>query len=247
MSNKTCITYWLPKLQDAGIPAPKTEFVKIGGWHSLCGLLDGETPPVAEELAKWIGEAAERLGYPAFLRTGLTSGKHNWENTCRLDAGANILRHIAEIVEFSECCSFIGLAYDVWIVREWITGKQVCICSRYGNMPVCFEFRCFVRDGEVLCVHPYWPDGAISDGVPVGNPDWKRDHDAIAAAADMEAVRSLASRAGVAVGGEWSVDLFWDDKNARWIVTDMAEAGNSYHMPGCEVEIVKRRSPSPPP
>lgn len=29
-----------------------------------------------------------------------------------------------------------------------------------GNMPVNREFRFFVRDADVICFHPYWPDRA---------------------------------------------------------------------------------------
>lgn len=45
----------------------------------------------------------------------------------------------------------------------------------------------------------------------------------------------LASRAGKAVGGAWSVDILETTRGYpnRWYVTDMAVAEDSWHWPEC--------------
>ena len=39
----------------------------------------------------------------------------------------------------------------------------LAVCTRYGGMPMCREFRCFVADAEVRCMHPYWTECAAAD------------------------------------------------------------------------------------
>ena len=34
--------------------------------------------------------------------------------------------------------------------------------SNYGNMPLVKEVRAFIRGGQVVCAHPYWPPGAVA-------------------------------------------------------------------------------------
>ncbi len=57
----------------------------------------------------------------------------------------------------------------------------------------------------------------------------------------MAEIRSLASRAGAAIGGAWSVDIL--ETTRGWFVTDMAEAHKSYHWPTCPKEGRVRRVP----
>ena len=47
----------------------------------------------------------------------------------------------------------------------------------------------------------------------------------------MAELRNLASAAGKAVGGEWSVDIL--ETRRGWYITDMAEAYKSWHWEGC--------------
>lgn len=231
MSNKTCMSYWLPKLEAARLPTPRTIMVPMSPeayrdiWNLFdCKPLEGPANPFLAE----IKVAAAEIGYPVFLRTGLTSGKHSWANTCCFTDPARVVHHVASIVEFSECCDFIGLACDWWAVREFLPTMPLGSCPQYDNMPVCREFRCFVRDAEVVCVHPYWPANALEIG---GLENAAEVAEQLAACADEARIRELASSAGAAVGGEWSVDLL--ETSRGWFITDMAEAKKSFHWPGC--------------
>jgi hypothetical protein len=51
-----------------------------------------------------------------------------------------------------------------WVVREFLPTMPVGVCPRYGNMPVCREFRYFIEDGRYCCSHPYWPMESLIDG-----------------------------------------------------------------------------------
>jgi hypothetical protein len=97
-------------------------------------------------------------------------------------------------------------------------------------MPVCREFRFFVEDGTTKCSHPYWPLDALNDGefaadVPEG---WYEAFCRLPSECDLSA---MASRAGAALGGSWSVDIL--ETKRGWVITDCAEGAMSFHWPGC--------------
>jgi hypothetical protein len=232
MLDPTCMSYWLPKLEAAGIPTPRTVLVPMSreAYRDVLNVFDGKPleGPANEFLQNLGAAAADQIGYPAFLRTGMTSGKHSWANTCALSDPQRLLHHVASLVEYSECASFIGLSCEWWAVRELLPTIPLAVCPRYEGMPVCREFRCFVADGRVLCMHPYWPVEALERG---GVEDPEAVATRLAQCPDERDVRALAARAGAAVGGAWSVDVL--ETRRGWFVTDMAEAGNSWHWPGC--------------
>ncbi len=232
-ADKNCLSFWFGKLLAAGLPVPRTEIVRTE--CDLIRLLDGKTP---DGFADFLGEltaAREKIGGPAcFLRTGQTSGKHSWRETCYLPAGHDIAPHVAALVEFSECAGFLGLPWNVWCVREML--PAVPQMTAFRGMPVCREFRFFVRgDGEVVCHHNYWPRESLAEGLRSAPPDFDHRYECLSClpAGDSLELHSLASRAGLAVGeGAWSADIL-DTRNG-WFMTDMAVAADSFHWPGCE-------------
>jgi hypothetical protein len=42
-------------------------------------------------------------------------------------------------------------------VREYLPVKPYGTCPRYHDVPICKEFRRFVKDAEILFIHPYLP------------------------------------------------------------------------------------------
>jgi len=253
--DRNCLSYWFPKLQAAGLPVPRTEIVRTE--VNLIELLEGNTP------AGWGGFLADLNvaigkigGSPCFLRTGQGSGKHQWKRTCYLDLATGTLpNHIARLVEWSETVDFIGLPSNVWVVRELLPTEPLCVLPAYGDMPLVPEARCFVKDGNVLCWHPYWPINAIRDGFPVAKPEdrfaeeAKRDVPANfeeivagAHALDMRQFLPLAERAAVVFAGDgaWSVDLL--PTRRGWFVTDMAIAQRSFHWEGCPIPALLRQN-----
>jgi len=101
----------------------------------------------------------------------------------------------------------------------------VGVCRDYVNMPICREFRFFVDGPEVKCWHPYWPLNALEQG----NPHYYSgfDYGEFCQTPEIKKITELASAAGAAVGGEWSIDVL--ETSRGWYITDMVEACKSYH------------------
>lgn len=254
--DKTCLSYWFPKLESAGLPVPGTRIVAFYDRATHTGLgrmMDGELPDEAGQafLTK-LADAVAEIGCPCFLRTGLTSGKHDWKRTCYLTHADRLMQHVASLIEFSECADMLGLNWNVWAVRELLPTMPLCMLPCYGNMPLCREFRCFLDGDKIMCCHPYWPRGAVERGFPMANTDepptgvWDMsgpralpaDFDhlysrvCLLGSDERTTVMELAAKVGAAVGGRWSVDIL--ETQRGWYVTDMAEMHKSYHWEGCE-------------
>lgn len=228
-----CITHWLPRIQGA-VPTPRTEIVPLDLDHQkdseLWAVLDGD--PVPSWWMEWVetlrtAALCISLQGPWFLRSGVFSGKHSWNQCCAVTDLNRLSNHVLNIFEMSQIVDPAGLAYYIWAVREWLPGPALVEYERYCNMPVRREFRAFARNGKVLCIHPYWPPDALDESVTS-----RREFMAMSElGADEEAVRALAAEASRHVEGTWSIDCLWTDRG--WYVTDMAVGHQSYHWPDC--------------
>jgi len=225
------LSYWFPKIEAAGLPVPRTVLLEMpkAAQMDIWAAFDGEEGEnggaALKAFAAQVDAAAASLGYPAFLRTDHTSGKHCWSTNCHLPSPDVVTARLFGVVEYSEMA---WLNWDRWAVRELLPTKPFGVCPGFGNMPICKEFRFFVDDGKVRCWHPYWPKHALEQGdAPVDI-----DFDALSRMDDEPALRALAEAAGRAVGGSWSIDIL--DTTRGWFVTDMAEASRSFHWEGCE-------------
>jgi hypothetical protein len=249
VSSRNCLADWFPRLQAAGVPVPRTEIVRWAGQpEALADLLDGKEPKGFKGFVAALTIAAAKVGGPpAFLRTGQGSGKHSWASTCHVTDLAKLPDHVERLVEWSHMVSFLGaLPFDVWAVRELLPTTPRVLLPSYDGFPLVREARGFVGNGEVKCVHPYWPADAIRQGFPMkaGGLDDPFEYDVPADfevvvrwATDLDAFppgwRELLGRVAAAFAGDgtWSVDVLLTDKG--YYVTDMAEAERSYHWPGC--------------
>lgn len=228
--DKTCLSYWFPLLQAAGLPVPRTIMVSMSheAFRDVFRVFDGEdmrgdAEPFFQELKK----AADEIGYPCFLRTGQTSAKHSWDRSCFLPSADAIKSHVVEIIEYSECVDIRGLDCTVWAAREILPTKPLGVCPDFFNMPLCRECRFFVKEGEVRCWHPYW----IKEAIEQGGADVAL-YDALASTEAYEQAFTLAHKAARAINGAWSIDVL--DTERGWYITDMAEAHKSFHQEGCE-------------
>jgi hypothetical protein len=236
----TALSYWFPKLEAAGLPVPRTKILDMPepAQAVIWAAFDGEPGDTSalSSFAHDLAEAAKDFGYPFFLRTDHTSGKHNWDDTCFVASPGRIEEHLFYIAEFSELCGFPGLPWTRWVVREFLPTIPLGVCAKYGNMQICREFRFFVDGGEVRCWHPYWPLQALQEGGAPADLDYadmchvaeeKASH-----GASWRRARDLAKAAGNAAGGgSWSVDIL--ETRRGWVITDMAPAVKSYHWPEC--------------
>ena len=157
-----------------------------------------------------ISAVSSVCGFPIFLRTDHTSAKHSWEDTCFVKSPDDLGPHVFQIAEFSEVADMIGIPWDTWVVREFLPTMPLGVCERYGNMPVCREFRYFIKDGRYVCSHPYWPADSLIDG---GFEISQNDFDDLCKGRTQE-TDALAFDAAHAVGGSWSVDVVVDVRQA---------------------------------
>lgn len=236
--DRNCLSWWFPKLEAACLPVPKTIILTmpVAAQEDFFSAFDGTDSPDGGVAVKAFGDqvraaVAEVGGPPAFLRTGHTSGKHNWSRTCFLSDPALAESHLFAIIEFSEICDLMGLPWSTWAVREMLPTKVFGSCAKYGGMPVAREFRFFVDGGEIRCWHPYWPDQSLVDGGATEAVRKAVTDGHLTNVGEANRLYDVARRAGAALGGAWSVDIL--DTRLGWYVTDCALAEDSWHWPGC--------------
>ena len=219
--NKNSMLYWFPKLDGLDIPVPRTKCVP------------------AEVYA--VREIAEEIGWPVFLRTDLCSGKHDWDKSCFVPDARELAMHITNVCAANERWEMLGIKYECLVVREFLN-LETYFTAFVGNMPINKERRYFVRGGEVVCWHPYWPETAF-DRHPARqahDPRWRellrRMQDADTQADGL--LNDYALRVAKQFDGFWSVD-FAKAKDGTWYLLDMALGDNSYHMPHGEEAYVE--------
>ncbi len=230
----TELSYWFPIIEAAGLPVPKTILVDIDepAFEAMIGAFDGTDVGDTKPFFNRIAAAAGEIGYPCFLRTDHTSAKHDWKDSCYLTDPGQIGQHVFQIVEYSEMASLIGLPWNRWAVREFLPTIPLGVCPSYGDMPICREFRFFVRDGKVVCHHPYWPQFSLEQGGAVFNEKFDKSVFYTLAGIELAILTAYAEKAGAALGGSWSIDFLETEKG--WYLTDMAVASRSYHWPECQ-------------
>lgn len=250
--DKNCLSYWYPRLVSAGVKTPATYIVTT--WVELGPLLDGPDGILDKvgyrAFMTELETACIKAGTPCFLRTGHTSGKHEWKDTCYVTDILKLARHVARLVEWSHLVDFIGLPTNVWAAREMLRTQPIAHLPMYGDMPLVREYRLFIKDGKIVCMHPYWPLKAIKDGytsliskdengIVVENRYDDGAGGAYLKASFLDereagAIYETVGRVAEEFKGDesWSVDLL--DVRGAWYVTDMALAERSYHWDSCE-------------
>ena len=246
--DKSRMSYWLPILLENNLPVPYSRQIQATKEEveNLFDVYDGATPKEVMQLVDRIVDAMVRmqtgLGLlvpPFFLRTDYTSAKHDWENSCYIKDSnpKTILRHILNIYEYAEC-HFMPFV-DTWYIRDMLPVQHYGIFRNYGNMPLTREYRFFVNDNNIECWHPYWPDDSFEQGGVEWTTEYPWDGCAYHIKKSLEhldhneskEVFALARKAGLALGGYWSVDIMASDLG--WHIIDCAEGLKSWHHHEC--------------
>lgn len=218
------ITFWYPILERIGMRTPKTMLFHAA--KEIGHVVDGEQPMEFMHLTNEVDAARKIYGGTAFLRTGHTSNKHDWRETCYLTDKSNVGAHIARLVEFS---MMVDLPYTTWAVREMIPTTP--LTTAFAGMPIAQEVRLFIAKGKVVCSHPYWAAEAFDNQKNV-TPEQVTQ---LNTKPDMTELTKMAEYVSERFDGSWSVDFLQDSKGDWWL-TDMALASSSYHYPGCPNE-----------
>ena len=220
------MAYWYPKIKDL-VPTPKTEIIETD--VVLGHFLDDKTPDGFDDFKELLCQAIERLGgCPLFLRSGHTSAKHDWKQSCYLQSLSDLVQHICYIINYSACADFCGLPYQTWVLRELLPTTP--IFTAFNNMPITQEFRYFVKDGKIVHRQPYWPPEAFTQEYLHSAPlpdDWQQRLDNISDYSKFDnKLTKMTELVGDAIGGYWSVD--WLQSGGQWYLIDMAKGDESY-------------------
>lgn len=220
-----CISYWYPRLKRLEIKIPETIIVEAE--NDLSCLLDGEKPKNFFRFIEKIKKAVNTVGYPAFLRSGHISGKHDFRNTCFLTPGDDVIQHIINIVEEANCFDFMGLPTHVWAVREYLQGYSPFTAFK-GMLPIRAEARLFIDKGEIISFMFYWPKEAIQ--FPSMN-DWEESLENLneTVFGFEDHLREETKKIAKEFNGFWSVDWMLSDKGFYCI--DMAIGERSWGNP----------------
>lgn len=225
--NKNSMLYWYPRIKDLDIPQPRTVISEDKGWHFWAEFLDN--PQILSDGdAKKIFMLADSIEYPLFMRTDLASAKHNFNQTCFVCAQNELKYQIPNLIDenFMHDLLFTSLVF-----REYIE-LDTKFTAFWGELPIARERRYFIKDGEILCHHPYWIEDAIR------NPsikNWKRVLTKINNETKVEIalLSDYAKQVAEVFDGYWSVD-FAHAKDGRWLLIDMALGLSSWH-PECKI------------
>jgi len=229
--NKNNMAYWFPLLQMIRMRIPDTILIHTGVCN-LAPMIDNKEIPGLDLFIERLRSAVEEIGLPCFLRTGMTSAKHGWKDTCFIESSDKkyLISHVYRLVEYSFMANIIGLPLDfsIWAIRRMIPTYR--LFTDFNEMPIAKERRLFIRDSKVVCNHPYWP----ADCFQRRHAEEKIKELQYLSVQDNDELKAMAEYVGDYFTGYWSVDFLQDDKG-KWWLTDMAVGERSYHYPNCEI------------
>lgn len=231
--DKNSLLYWYPKISDLGIPTPETKIVLLSDRERKEYLFGEDDWFNTSRLEKKVEKVIkEEFKLPIFMRTDYYSGKHSWNKTCYVDNLGKLSKNLFELVVESKMADVMGagLPLNAVVVRGFIPMDSK-FTAFFGEMPVNPERRYFIRDGKVLCHHPYWIKEAIQKGTSKPLPEnWGGIVDEINIESKEEIKILTGYSKGVAdvLDGFWSVD-FCKARDGRWVLIDCAEGNKSWH------------------
>lgn len=234
--NITSMNYWYPKVQELGIPLPKTKILLEKDPFKWYVYLDENMP--SDEINTII-QAANEIGYPLFMRSDLNSGKHDFKNTCYVPDSMTIFKNLYGLLEDN---AIKDQPITSIVLREYI--EPAWEFKAFNGLPIAPERRYFVSCGEVVCHHAYWCEDSIEFWNNQRQPNnWK---DVLAemneeTELEIELLTGYAEKVAHALlEHELSVDFMKARRNGgEWILIDIASAIQSWH-PDCDKATKKR-------
>ncbi len=229
MDKRNSLLYWLPRAAKAGIPFPKTVVLEVNWGFDYVRFIE---EPFPKDLVEQIRYTVKEIGYPLFMRTDYLSGKHCFEKWVPyVSCEEELFDNLRLLLEESATAGILGLPVNALVFREFV--ELDAGFKAFAGQPIAPERRYFVKDGKVLCHHPYWVEEAIEFyGVTPPN-NWREKLREMNTESEEE-VRLLtryAEAIGSRVEGYWSID-FALRRDKKWIFIDMALGEVSWH-PEC--------------
>lgn len=231
--NRNSALIWLPKIVEAGISTPQTELVKYEH-EAVREVFDGGEPKAFDELLVMVRTACKKIGYPIFVRTDLSSAKHDGPKAYRINKEEDIPRAIYATLEDNEMKFWLEPeGSKAILVREWLELQSPF--AAFNRHAIAYEWRFFANAERVICFHPYWPESSIEFYGGAKEPDgWREALRTLHQIPEnIEELKAVAVKAAGLYGTVASIDMA-QDRNTRWWLTDMAIAEDSFHWPDCE-------------
>ena len=236
MPDRNSMLIWWPRVQAARevVPMPRTLFIPADRFE-LARVLDGGTPPQA--FMDQLRDACRNIGgYPVFMRTDLSSGKHSYDHSCFVRAEELLDGNVFRLVEENEMAGFLGLPYEAFVIREFIR-LEWAFKAFSGRLPIARERRYFVNDGKMLCHHAYWAEEAVASGVRDLSGAWQIELEALNREDEREIgiLTRYAEILASTLDGAWSLDFAERalHDGAGWYFIDAATAADSWHPSDC--------------
>lgn len=226
--------FWLPKLlTDPWLTTlvPKTVFVDYNE-EEIEPSLHGEDTVAYEKLWYAVHDALRtEIGYPAFIRTDVTSAKHAGKCAWYIQHEDSINTALISTLTLSHTKTYFQkLKASAIMVRPFLQLKHER--TAFNGLPVAKEWRIFSDGTRYQCAHYYWPEEALA-----GHMDDGGSADALVHWSNSwlpsEALDAAERAAKLMEGGKWSIDFAEGEDGKLWLL-DMATAGNSYHAPMCQ-------------
>jgi len=244
-----CISFWFPILRNSGVSVPKTviidmdkvdkNFVK-GKKSAIYGNeLKQEHIDSFFKFKIILEKMANKIKYPLFLRTGHTSNKYDWIDSCYVSSKSKLMKNAQNIAEFSMRANYkAGIPINVWAVREIIPTKPVF--TAFNQMPIVTEMRYFFNNGKIVCYHPIWFKESFSffkkSPYKVPDIDEKLKKLYVIRNIEYDKLKVLTEKVAKCFKGYWSIDWL-RSRNGTWYAIDMAKGEDSYHYPDCKFKI----------
>ena len=230
MLDKNDLKYWFTKIKASGVPTPKTIIVEAPA--DLIDILDGDAKVTTYDLFhRHLASAMIEIGLPCFLRTGHTSNKHSWRDSCFVEDISILDHHVMWLTEFSALADIAGLPVSTWAVRELLP-TEPAFHAFLGELPITKERRYFINNGKITHKQPYWPPEAIKHP---STDIWRPLLDELNRETKEEAeeLERLTLQVAKHFHGYWSVDWLWTKRG--WVLIDMAQGKRSFRWePGPE-------------
>jgi len=231
MLDECLMEYWFPVVEQLArhlpVKIPKTTCIVLT--EKLYRDVIWQTASEADYLG--IGEYINStrikagIGLPFFLRTGLSSGKHDWVDTCYITSSENdfIAQRVFNLYESDMMKIGVFMSNHLFI-REFIPMNYAF--KAFNKMPIAREFRIFSDNGVLTHIQPYWIPDSI---VRADKENWKEllkaQHQI--EKYEKEMLVKTASRITRKLKGHWSVD-FCEAETGEWCLIDMALADVSF-------------------
>lgn len=233
MIDRISLAYWFPILKLTGLPVPDTSWWETDA--DFWAVIDGKPSQSADDFLDDLKRRASEWGYPLFLRTGHTSAKHSWKNSCYVTSEDDLGKAVYGLVEYS-AMAMPSMPMNVWAIREFLP-LDIHFHAFYGDMPIATERRYLIEEGEIICSHPYWPAEAF-ETMRNKPEDWRERLEMMNAIEATPDVDHMSITVSMNFEGAWSLD--WArHEDGRWFAIDMAPGEVSFHWPGCETVLAR--------